>query len=98
MPHECTDNLLWALPKSSRDLDQLEHVKPALAAFILGHEALRSPETLGDLLLGQTGSLAGCNEEFSELDMLGGMDRLAHTGRELDDEREKLIPLSDYPK
>jgi hypothetical protein len=92
------DELLRALPKNLRNLDELDYVEPALAAFVLCHEALRSPETLGHLLLGQTSLLAGGNEEFSELDVLGGMDRLAHAGRELDAEREKLIPLSDYPK
>ena len=80
------------------DLDELDHVQPALATLVLCHEALRSPETLSDLLLGQTSLLAGGNKEFSELDVLGGVDRLAHAGRELDAEREKLIPISDYPK
>ena len=98
MPHKCPDDPLRALPKNLRKLNELDHVEPALATFILCDEALRSPETLGDLLLGQTSLLAGGNEELSELEVLGGMDRLAHAGRELDDEREKLIPLSDYPK
>lgn len=91
--YERPDDLLRALPKDLRDLDELDYVEPAFAAFVLGNEALRSPETLGDLLLGETSLLTGGNEEFSELDVLGGMDRLAHAGRELDAEREKLIPL-----
>ena len=53
VPHKCPDDLLRALPKNLRKLDQLEHVEPTFAAFVLCNETLRSPEPLelGDELL-----------------------------------------------
>ena len=92
------DDALRILPQNSCDLDKLNHIEPALSAFVLGHEALRPPKALGNLLLSESGLLASSNEQLSEPDMLWGMDRFAHAGRAVDDERQKLILLSDYPK
>jgi len=49
----------------------MNHIEPALAALVLGNKRLRPTEALCDFLLGKTCLLARCDEQLTELGMLG---------------------------
>jgi hypothetical protein len=77
------------------DLQELDHVEPALATLVFGHKRLRSAKAIGHILLGQTGFLPCGNKQLAQSGVLGRSDRLAHAGRH---EPQQLIPGPDYPK
>jgi hypothetical protein len=52
-------------------LEEFKHVEPALSAFVLCYETLRSSELLSNLLLGETSLHASGYQQLSELDVLG---------------------------
>jgi len=80
------------------DFDELDDVEPPFAALVLGDERLRPLQSGGDLGLGQAGRLAGRNEKLTKCDMLRAAKGFAHATPGRDDEQEKLIRISDYPK
>jgi len=55
-------------------------------------------DPMGDLFLGQAGSLARLDQKFPQSEVMRAVDGLAHAAPNRDNERSKLIPLSDYPK
>ena len=53
------------------DLDELDHVDAALAAFIFGYEALRLAQAVGQLLLRHASLFAGGDQQLQQADMSG---------------------------
>ncbi len=60
---------LASMFKCIRDRNELDHVDPALAAFVFGNEALGFAETIRQLLLSQTGLLARGDQQLEQADM-----------------------------
>ena len=63
----------------ARDREELDHVDAALAAFVLGDEALRLAESIGELLLGEAGLVAGGDQQ---LDQVHDAQAIAGTSRQ----------------
>jgi hypothetical protein len=77
------------------DLQELDHVEPALAALVFCDERLRPAKAIGNILLGQTRLLPRGDKQLAQSGVLRGTDRLAHAGRH---GPQQLIPGPDYPK
>lgn len=82
----------------AHDSDELQDIEPTLTTLVFGDEGLWPAEALSDLSLGQLGSFSGLDQKLAQQAMLGTVDGFAHAARLEDDERRKLIPVSDYPK
>lgn len=48
------------------DLAELDHVDPTFPSLHFRYEALRAPKAISEFDLGDTGSLASCDEELNE--------------------------------
>ena len=63
------------MAESFRDLAELNHVNPTLAALNFRYEALRATQAIGEFCLGDTSNLPSCDEELNELLMPLRKDR-----------------------
>jgi hypothetical protein len=93
-----THNPKWVGLEHPGDLKKLDHIKPPLSPLVFGDEGLWPTQGARHLLLGQSGPLASRDQQFPEMQVLGGVDGFAHAARQESRERDKLIPVSDYPK
>ena len=70
----------WFELQRMRDRDELDQVDAPLAAFVFRHEALRTAEPVGELLLRQARLGAGGDQQGNEALMIGRPQRLQDIG------------------
>jgi len=83
----------------SRDLNELDNIKPSLTVFILSHKRLRPPEPSGQLTLREPGPLAhGLHQGLESLLPIRMFGFPHRSAAGVSRAPAKLILQSDYPK
>ena len=57
---------MYVDPNDLGHLEELDQVQPTFPTFVLGNEGLGPLQRLGKLLLGDSGILAGANQQLSK--------------------------------
>ena len=80
------------------DLDELDHDKAALAAFVFRDEGLWTAEPLSDLRLSKILRLAQIYEQVLQMLLSRCPERFRHEDRRVEKPVFPLILFSDYPR